>query len=152
MNDNEDVEIRTHTALHVVKGAVRKVLGAKWTAAVRVDGHKGKLTVQYDRKPTEEELKQIEELANEKVEEGAPIIIHELSRKEAEERWRDEIYDLFPIPNTVQMLKILEIKDWNLNACNKPHTTTTKEVGTIKIKKIRFRSSKQQLEISFEIS
>ena len=35
------VEVRTHTALHVVKGAVVKVLGAKWTAGVYVKGSHG---------------------------------------------------------------------------------------------------------------
>jgi alanyl-tRNA synthetase len=39
------VEVRTHTALHVVKGAVVKVLGreAKWTASVYVNGNHGRL-------------------------------------------------------------------------------------------------------------
>jgi len=57
------VEARTHTALHVLKGAVVRVLGAEWTAGVSVDGSHGRLTVQFDRKPTEEELAEIEELA-----------------------------------------------------------------------------------------
>ncbi len=148
----EEIEKRTHTALHVLKGAVRKVIGAKWTAAVRVNGNKGKLTVQHDQKTTEAELRQIELLANEKIKENAPIIIHELERQVAEERWGDEIYDLFPIPESIQTLTILEIEDWNINACNKPHNKTTKEIGTIKITKTRFRAIKKLLEISFEIS
>ena len=42
-------EVRTHTALHVLKGAVVKVLGAEWTAGVAVDGSHGRLTVQFSR-------------------------------------------------------------------------------------------------------
>ncbi len=61
-----DVEVRTHTALHVVKGAVVKVLGegAKWTASTYVKGNRGVPTVKFDRKPTPEEIAEIERLAN----------------------------------------------------------------------------------------
>ena len=50
------IETRTHTALHVLKGAVVKVLGARWTAGVHVKGNHGRLTLQFDRKPTPEEV------------------------------------------------------------------------------------------------
>ncbi len=143
--------MRTHTALHVLKGAVRKVLGAKWTASVWVSQNKGRLTVKFDRKPTEEELKKIEELANRKIEENVEIKIHELPRDEAEKRWGDEIYDLFPIPEHVKTLKILEIENWNINACKEQHTKTTGEVGKIKLQKVRFRKAKELLEITFAI-
>ncbi|HDD31371.1 MAG TPA: alanyl-tRNA editing protein, partial [Thermococcus litoralis] len=43
------------------------------------------------------------------------------------------------------------IDGWNVNACNKEHTKTTGEIGRIKIKKVRFRKSKELLEISFDI-
>ncbi len=48
------IEVRTHTALHVVKGAVVRVLGedAMWTAATYVSGRHGRLTVKFTRKPT----------------------------------------------------------------------------------------------------
>jgi len=125
----QNVEVRTHTALHIVKGAVVKVLGAKWTASVYVNGSHGRLTVKYDRKPTEEEIKRIEELANEKVRENVPIKVYTLPREEAEKRFGDEMYDLFPIPPEVKTLSVVVIEDWNVNACNKEHTATTGEVG-----------------------
>jgi len=146
-------EVRTHTALHVVKGAVVKVLGegAKWTASVYVDGNHGRLTIKFDRKPTPEEIAEIERLANEKVREDAPIKVYKLSRDEAEERFGDDMYDLFPVPEGVKTLKVVVIEGWNVNACNKEHTKTTGEIGEIKIRKVRFRRSKELLEISFDV-
>ncbi len=151
MLETVTIEMRTHAALHVLKGAVRNVLGAKWTARVRVTGEKGALIVQHDRRPTDEEVKRIEMLANQKIKEDVPIKIHELSRDEAEARWGDEIYDLFPIPEHVTKLKVLEIENWNLNACNKDHPPTTGVIGKIKLRKIKFRPSKKLLEFAFMI-
>jgi alanyl-tRNA synthetase len=145
-------EIRTHTALHVLKGAASKVLGVKWTAGVRVQGTHGLLTIQFDRKPIPEEVKEIEREANRKIGEDAPIEELEMERSEAEKRWGDAIYDLFPIPASITHLNILHIPGWNVNACNKGHTRTTGEIGSLKITKTRFRASRQQLEISFDVS
>lgn len=147
------IEVRTHTALHVVKGAVVRVLGekAKWTAGVYVNGSHGRLTVKFDRKPTPEEVAEIERLANEKVKEDAPVKVYELPREAAEERFGEDMYDLFPIPPEVRTLRVVVIEGWNVNACNKEHTRTTGEVGEIKIRKVRFRRSKELVEISFDV-
>ncbi|USH00015.1 alanyl-tRNA editing protein [Thermococcus argininiproducens] len=147
------MEIKTHTALHVLKGAVVRVLGegAKWTASVHVDGNHGRLTVKFNRKPTKEEITMIEGLANRKIKENVPIKVYELPREEAESRFGEDMYDLFPIPSEVRTLKIVVIEGWNVNACNKDHTKTTGEIGEIKIRKVRFRKSKELLEISFDV-
>lgn len=146
-----DIEVRTHTALHVLKGAVVKVLGAKWTASVYVDGNHGRLTVKYHRKPTDEEIVEIERLANEKIKENVPIMVYTLPKDEAERMFGEEMYDLFPIPENIKVLSVVVIEDWNVNACNREHTKTTGEVGSIKIRKTRFRNSKQLLEIGFDV-
>jgi len=145
------VEARTHTALHVLKGAVVRVLGAEWTAGVSVDGSHGRLTVQFDRKPTEEELAEIEELANLKIREDAPVEELELDRAEAEGRWGDAIYDLFPLPASITRLRVFHLPGWNVNACNKEHTSSTGEIGSLKIAKARFRAGKGLLEISYDV-
>ncbi|MHA2497313.1 MAG: alanyl-tRNA editing protein [Candidatus Hodarchaeales archaeon] len=148
------METRTHTALHVLKGAARKALGddAKWTAGVRATEDSGRLTLQFNRKPTEEEIKDIENQANTIIQKNLPILIHQMTQEEARERYGDEHLDLFPIPKEIKTITVLEIPDWNTNACNRSHTNTTGEVGQIKIRKTRFRLAKQRLEISFAIN
>ena len=152
------IEVRTHTALHVVKGAVVRVLGedAMWTAATYVSGRHGRLTVKFTRKPTREEVEAIEALANQAVSKDLPVEVLVLPRREAEERFGNIIYDLFPVPSTVNTLSIVVIRDvdgsiWNINACNKEHTQSTACIGAIRIRKIRFRKSKQLLEIPFDL-
>lgn len=65
------------------------------------------------------------EEANGKIMEDAPVEELEMDKAEAEERFGDAISDLFPIPPSVKRLKILHIKDWNVNACKEKHTRST---------------------------
>jgi len=145
------LEVRTHTALHVMKGAVVHVLGAQWTAGVFVDGAHGRLTVKTGRKPSDEEILQMEREANLKVNENVEIRQLELDRVEAENTFGSFLYDLFPVPAHVSRLRIVEIPGWNVNACKEEHTPRTGDVGPIRIDRIRYRQQKELLEISFEL-
>jgi alanyl-tRNA synthetase len=147
------IEVRTHTALHIVKGAIVKVLGedAKWSTSAASEQSHGRITVEFNRKPTEEEIEKIQEKIDEKIAEDAEIELHNISRKDAEARWGDWIYDKFPLPESIQKLTIFHLPEWNVNACNKEHTNSTGEVGSIKITKTRYRNSKQVLEVSYEV-
>jgi alanyl-tRNA synthetase len=138
--------------VHVLKGAVQKVLGAKWTASVYVSGSHGRLTVQFDRKPTDEEVALVEKAANEKVAEGAEVLEFEMEKQEAEGHFGDAIYDLFPLPAGLTRLKIVRIPGWNINCCDERHVENTLQVGRLKLGKPRFRNSKRELEIEFDLA
>ena len=145
-------ELRTHTALHVVKGAVQKVLGATLTTSVYVQGNHGRLTVRFDRKPTEEEMARVERAANQKVAEGAEVLEFEMERHEAEGHFGNAIYDLFPVPSGVTLLRIVRIPDWNVNCCQERHLESTAHVGRIRLDVPRFRNSKKELEVGFNLA
>ncbi len=138
--------------MHVLKGAVQRVLRAKTTASVYVSGSHGRLTVQFDRKPTDEEMARIAQATNEKVAEGAEVLEFEMEKDEAEGHFGDAIYDLFPVPTGVTRLKIVRIPDWNINCCNERHVENTLQVGKVKLGKPRFRNSKKELEIEFDLA
>jgi len=138
--------------LHVVKGAAERVLGAKKTASIYVFGGHGRLTVQYERKPTEEEMKNIEKAANEKIAEGAEVLEFEMEKTEAEGHFGDAIYDLFPLPPGASRLHIVRIPDWNINCCNERHVENTLQIGKIRLGKARYRNSKRELEIEFDLA
>ncbi len=144
-------EARTHTAVHVLKGAVQQVLGAKWTASVFVSGTHGRLTVQFDRKPTDEEVARIEQVANDKVSEGAEVVEFEMEKDEAEGHFGNTIYDLFPVPSSVTRLKIVRIPDWNINCCIESHVDKTSQVGRIRLGSPKFRNSRKELELEFDL-
>jgi alanyl-tRNA synthetase len=144
-------ETRTHTALHVVKGAAAKVIGAKWTTSTFVEGPHGRLTVEFDRKPTDDEVARIQDAANRKVAEGAEVVEFEMEREEAERHFGDQIYDRFPVPAGVTILKLVRIPDWNVNCCLERHLENTTLVGMVRLGRPRFRNSKQELELEFDL-
>ncbi|HEU17049.1 MAG TPA: alanyl-tRNA editing protein [Nitrososphaeria archaeon] len=155
----DEASVRAHTALHVVKGAAVRVLGedARWTAGTFVEGGHGRLDLKFERKPTPKEISWIEEEANRCVERDLKIEILELERGEAESRFGDLMYDLFPVPADVRILRVVLIHDvdgsiWNVNACNKSHVESTRRVGKITLGDVRFRPSRGILEISFDVS
>src|SRR3989344_1474153 len=120
------------SALHILKGAVQKVLGAELTTNVYEEGNKGRLTVEFNKKPSIEETKEIE-------------------RNEAEKKFGSIIYDKFPVPKHIKKLKIIKINDWNVNCCIGNHVKFTSEIGKLKVNKIRFRNTRNELEISFSV-
>ncbi len=144
-------EIRTHSAAHVLKGAVQNVLGAKWTTSTFVSGRHGRLVVQFERAPTNDEVRRIEQAANGKVAEGAEMLEFEMEKEEAEKHFGSQIYDLFPLPSAVTRLKLVRIPDWNINCCIERHVDNTTLVGGIKLGKHRFRNSRKELELEFDL-
>ncbi len=139
------------TALHVLKGAVQKVLGTPLTTAVFAESGKGRLTVEFEGKPSDEQMAQIERLANDKIAEDVPLEAFDMDRAEAEEKYGDAMYDKFPVPASVTTLTLVRIPHWNLNCCLGPHVERTGELGRITITKWRARGAKRALEISFTV-
>lgn len=144
-------EVRTHSAVHVLKGAVIKILGARLTTSVNVSENRGLLTVEYGRKPTNEEIAKLEAEANRKIQEDSEVLQFEMDREEAEGHFGEGIYDAFRVPEEVTRLKIVRIPEWETNCCVMKHVETTSEIGRLKINRVKLRNATRLLEIEFRI-
>lgn len=142
--------MRTHTALHVLKGAVIEVLGPRKTSSVFVAGNRGRLTVECETRPTEDQVAAISKAANGKVAENVEVLQFEMEKKEVEGHFGTAIYDAFPVPE-VRLLTIVRIPDWEVNCCAQRHVETTGEVIGIRVSGVRFRNAKRQLELEFNL-
>lgn len=145
--------------MHLLKGAVVKVLGedSMWTASTYTSGKHGRLTVTCSIKPSDEQLRRIEELTNTKVLSDLRIETKTMHRGEAEKTYGHVIYDLFPVPPEIKELSLVIVYDvdgaiWNINACNKEHLPSTRFIGEIHLEKPRFRASRKLLELPFNIT
>jgi alanyl-tRNA synthetase len=135
-----------------LKGALIGVLGAGPTASVHVGvGRHSRLTVVLDRKPSDEEMRQVESGINAKISEDVELVEFEMERQEAEGHFGRSIYDLFPVPEGVKRLKLVRIPDWEINCCAEAHVRSTAEIGAVALERVRFRNSKKMLEVEFRL-
>ena len=143
-------DVRTHSAYHVLKGAVVNVLGPHKTSSVRVSGKSGELTVEFDRNPTPDEVRAIEEAANRKIAENSEVLQFEMERQEAEGHFGDAVYDASRDP-AVTLLTIVRIPDWEVDCCAQEHVDTTGELVGLKVDRVTFTDASKLLEFEFHI-
>ncbi len=124
--------MRHHTATHVLLGALRRVLGEHvWQAGAEKTEEKARLDVTHYKVPSKEELREIEELANKVITERRKVITRFVDRNRAEALYGYTIYQGGVPPDPV--LRIVEVENWDTEACFGTHVSVTSEIGGIKI-------------------
>lgn len=123
-----------HTATHIINAAAREVLGKHVNqAGARKTETKSHLDLTHYQPITNEEIKKIEEKANLIVKKGIKIEKYELPRNEAEKRFGMRIYQGGAVPGKV--IRVVNIKGVDTEACGGTHLNSTDEIGRIKILK-----------------
>jgi alanyl-tRNA synthetase len=123
---------RIHTATHILNGASRQVLGPwVWQHSAFKEADYGRLDITHFAHLGEEEIRKIEDVANDIVMKDLPVTITNFPRKTAEERYGFRIFQGGVVPS--RTLRIVNIADWDVQACGGTHVTTTGQVGLIKI-------------------
>jgi alanyl-tRNA synthetase len=125
---------RIHTATHVLNGSSRRVLG-RWVwqhSAFKEEDH-GRIDITHFSHLTEQEVQKIEDLANEIVMKNLLVTTAFMPRKEAEEKYSFGLYQGGVVPS--KLIRVVNIGNWDVQACGGTHTKTTGEIGLIKIVK-----------------
>ena len=123
---------RIHTATHIVNGASRQVVGPwVWQHSAFKEEDYGRLDITHFAKLTDEQVRNIENVANDVVMKNYPVNVSWLPRKEAEARYGFRLFQGGVVPS--RTLRIVNINDWDVEACGGTHTETTGQVGFIKI-------------------
>ncbi|MFQ6087045.1 MAG: alanine--tRNA ligase, partial [Candidatus Bathyarchaeia archaeon] len=124
--------MKQHTATHVLMGAARRVLGQHiWQAGTQKDVDKSRLDFSHFRRLTLEETQKIEELANKAVTCNIPVETSWKPRTEAEKQYGFRLYQGGVVPG--KEIRVVDIKDWDVEACAGTHVRNTGEIGFIKI-------------------
>lgn len=124
--------MRHHTATHILLGSMKKVLGNHvWQAGAEKTPEKGRLDVTHYELPSDNEIKEIEKLANKIIEERIPIRTFNMERNEAEKKYGFSIYQ-GGVPMQ-RLIRIVEIPGVDAEACFGTHLSNTSEVGGLKI-------------------
>ena len=140
-------EVRSHSAVHVLKGAVTKVLGPKKFTFVQA----GVFRVAPEGALKKEEVGKIETAANRKIAEDAEILEFRMDRQEAEGHFGTGIYDISPAPPAGTLLKIVRIPDWDASYCPVTHVESTGSIGAMRVDLASFDEAKKELELRFHL-
>ncbi|MBO7159589.1 MAG: alanine--tRNA ligase, partial [Methanobrevibacter sp.] len=125
---------RHHTGTHLVIAAARKVLGQHiWQAGAQKGLDRSRIDLSHYKRITQEELNEIEKLANEYVMMNIDLDINWLSRDDAEKEYGFTLYQGGVVPGS--QIRVVRIPGIDVQACAGTHLDRTGEVGPIKINK-----------------
>ena len=121
-----------HTATHILNGALRSVLGPHvWQAGAFKGTDIARIDITHYRPLQPTELHEVERLANRVVAEDRPVKSYFEPRTEAERRFGFTLYQGGAVPG--KDLRIVEIENFDVEACGGTHCTHTSEVGSIQV-------------------
>ncbi|WP_010479887.1 alanine--tRNA ligase [Thermococcus zilligii] len=124
--------MRHHTGTHVLMGALVRVLGKHvWQAGSQLSTDWARLDISHYKRISEEELREIERLANRVVMENRKVTWEWLPRTEAEQKYGFRLYQGGVVPG--RAIRVLKIEDWDVQACGGTHLPNTGLIGPIKI-------------------
>lgn len=130
--DHSQETTRLHTATHLLHAALRQVLGDEVTQkGSNITAERLRFDFSFSRKMTKEEIKQVEDLVNQAIQEKLDIACEEMPLEKAKEM---NAIGLFQ-SKYGNMVKVYTIGDFSKEICGGPHVDNTYELGHFKIKK-----------------
>ncbi len=125
-----------HTTAHIINGAAREILGNHaQQAGAEKKTDKAHLDIFHYKKITDEEVEKIEELSNKIIKEKRDISVFWMNKTKAEQKYGFEIYQGGSVPG--KEIRIVEIKDWDTEACGGLHLSNTKDAGIVVITRVK---------------
>jgi len=127
---------KNHTSTHILNASSRKILGSwVWQHSAFKDVDHARLDITHHSSLTKEQEKQIEDAANEMVNQNIPVTIEYFDRGTAEQKYGFRIYQGGVVP--VKSVRIVSIQDKDIEACGGTHVKKTGEIKLIKIKRTK---------------
>lgn len=130
--DHSEQVTKYHTATHLLHAALRQILGTHVEQrGSNITSERLRFDFSHSAKLTEEELKEVKDLVNQKIKENSPVTMEETSYEEAiksgalaffKERYTDKV-------------KVYAIGGFSREICGGPHVDFTGKLGSFKIKK-----------------
>lgn len=132
-----EMEVRYHTATHLLHKALRMVLGEQVSQkGSNITAERLRFDFAFDRKMTDEEKQKVEDIVNEKIKEALPVNMVVLPKDEAIESgalhfFADKYGDNVNVYYIGRTLEDAFSKEF----CGGPHVKNTSELGVFRIQK-----------------
>lgn len=127
-----EMETKYHTTTHLLNAALKKVLGNDvHQRGSNITSERLRFDFSFDRKLTDEEKTEIENVVNKWIKEDLPITFEQLPKEEALKSGAEcEFANRYP-----DIVTVYSISNISKEICRGPHVKSTKEIGSFKITK-----------------
>ena len=132
LSDTGKMEIKYHTATHLLNAALRKILGnSVEQKGSNISSERLRFDFSYSEKLTNEQKEQIEEFVNRSIEAGLDVVSEEMELTKAKESGATGIFN----DKYGDTVTVYTIENVSKEICGGPHVANTSELGRFRIKK-----------------
>lgn len=121
---------RAHSATHILHHALHETIGDKATQrGSRVEADALRFDFAHNQAMTQDELRQVEDIVNEKISEGASVVTELLPIEDARERGAMALFgEKYP-----DEVRVVTMGDYSVELCGGTHLTNTGQAGLCRI-------------------
>ena len=130
--DSSEWTTRLHTACHLLLAGLRKKFGNQIEQkGSNITSERLRFDFNFDRKLTDDEVKEIEDFVNGAIKSATPVERFEMTFKEAKEKGGYGVHKA----EENEKVSVYKIGDFDFQICGGPHANNTKELVNFKITK-----------------
>jgi alanyl-tRNA synthetase len=128
-----EITTRMHTTTHLLLKALQEVLGPDvHQKGSNINEERIRFDFSYDKPMTDEEIKKVEEIVNQKIKENLPVIKKSATVEEAKKMGAEATF-IEKYQSLGKDLTMYSIDDFSHELCGGPHVKHTGEIGKFKI-------------------
>jgi len=129
--DTSEQTTKLHTATHLLNEALRRVLNKKDIVqkGSNITPERLRFDFNFDRKLTEQELREVEKVVNEQIKKSLPVKREEMSLDEAKKSGAQAMFE----HKYGEKVSVYSIGNFSVEICGGPHVKNTKELGKFEI-------------------
>lgn len=137
-----------HTCEHIVNQTMIRLFGCGRSVSAHIERKKSKLDYRLEQRPTEDDVKRLEEAVNEVIQSHLPVTTEFISQQEAEGR-----FDLDRLPDDVSStVRVVKVGDYDECLCIGKHVANTSEIGVFKIISHDWNEEDKRWRIRFKLT